>query len=131
MAESKTKVLLIEDDMFLRELCVVKLEKANFEVDFAEDGEEGLKKMQENAYDVILLDIMLPGKDGFEILEAYNEENGGFGEDTVLIMLTNLSEREQVDKAKDLGADDYIIKAHFSPSEIVEKTEEWLEKNQS
>jgi len=128
MAESKTKLLLIEDDMFLRELCVVKLKKANFDVDYAEDGEEGLQKMQENAYDVILLDIMLPEKDGFEILETYNKTHDKLDEDTILIMLTNLSEREQVEKAKDLGADDYIIKAHFSPSEIVDKTQEWLNK---
>ena len=128
MADKNPNVLLVEDDMFLRELCVVKLEKADFNVDYAEDGEQGLTKMDENAYDIILLDIMLPGKDGFELLEEYKEKHGtAFGK-TIIIMLTNLSEREQVDKAMELGADDYIIKAHFSPSEIVEKTQEWLEK---
>jgi DNA-binding response OmpR family regulator len=127
MADKKPTVLLVEDDMFLRELCVVKLQKANFEVEYAEDGTQGLEMLENNSYDVVLLDIMLPEQDGFELLEAYKERHGSL-EGMVLIMLTNLSEREQVDRAMELGADDYIIKAHFSPSEIVEKTQEWLEK---
>jgi len=127
MADKKPTVLLVEDDMFLRELCVVKLQKANFEVEYAEDGTQGLEMLENNSYDVVLLDIMLPEKDGFELLEAYKDRHGNL-EGMVLIMLTNLSEREQVDRAMELGADDYIIKAHFSPSEIVEKTQEWLEK---
>ncbi|PSO44162.1 MAG: response regulator [Parcubacteria group bacterium SW_4_49_11] len=127
MADKKPTVLLVEDDMFLRELCVVKLQKANFEVEYAEDGTQGLEMLENNSYDVVLLDIMLPERDGFELLEEYKDRHGSL-EGMVLIMLTNLSEREQVDRAMELGADDYIIKAHFSPSEIVEKTQEWLEK---
>ncbi len=127
MAKTQSRVLLVEDDMFLRELCVVKLQKADFKVDLAEDGKQGLEKLQENDYDVVLLDIMLPEMDGFELLEQYKEGGGDFNE-SILIMLTNLSEREQIDRAKKMGADDYIIKAHFAPSEIVEKTKEWLEK---
>jgi DNA-binding response OmpR family regulator len=120
------KILLVEDDMFLRELCVVKLEKSKYNVDFAANGTEGLQLMLENTYDVILLDIMLPEMDGFEILEEYNKHSRPVK--PIIIMLTNLSERDQVDKALTLGADDYIIKAHFSPSEIVQKVEEWLSK---
>jgi DNA-binding response OmpR family regulator len=125
MADQK-KILLVEDDMFLRELCVVKLEKSKYDVDFAANGKEGLELMISGDYDVVLLDIMLPEMDGFEILEEYNKNPRPVK--PIIIMLTNLSERDQVDKALTSGADDYIIKAHFSPSEIVQKVEEWLSK---
>lgn len=125
MADKK-RILLIEDDIFLRELCTVKLEKSQYSVDVAADGTQGLALLQSKTYDLVLLDIMLPEINGFEVLETYT---AGLQEGAIkpyIMMMTNLSEKEQIDKAKDLGADDYIVKAHYSPTEIVKRVDEIL-----
>ncbi len=124
MADKK-RVLVVEDDMFLRELCMVKLEKSGYQVDAAPDGQTGVDYLTSREYDVVLLDIMLPEKDGFEVLEEYSKSKKE-GKQPQIIMLTNLSEKEQVDKALKMGATDYIIKAHYSPTEIVTKVNELL-----
>jgi DNA-binding response OmpR family regulator len=124
--DTRKKILIVEDDSFLRELCVAKFGNTGHNVDYEEDGAVGLQKIQDNDYDVVLLDVMLPNKTGFEILEALNET--GRIKQVKIVMLTNLSDRSDVEKAMTLGARDYIIKAHFSPSEIVAKAEEWLNK---
>lgn len=124
MADKK-RVLVVEDDMFLRELCMVKLEKSGYQVDAAPDGKTGVDYLTSREYDVVLLDIMLPEKDGFQVLEEYSKAEKK-DKQPQIIMLTNLSEKEQVDKALKLGATDYIIKAHYSPTEIVTKVNELL-----
>jgi len=112
-------ILIIEDDKFLRELIIQKLLKEDFEVSEAIDGEEGIKKIKEEKPDLILLDLILPGIDGFEVLSRMKE-------DPVLasipvIILSNLGQKEDVERGLKLGAVDYLIKAHFTPGEIIEK----------
>jgi len=112
-------ILIIEDDKFLRELIVQKLIKEGFEISEAVDGEEGMKKVKEEKPDLILLDLILPGIDGFEVLARMKE-------DPVLaaipvIILSNLGQKEDVERGLKLGAVDYLIKAHFTPGEIIEK----------
>ena len=112
-------ILIIEDDKFLRELIVQKLIKEGFEISEAVDGEEGMKKVKEEKPDLILLDLILPGIDGFEVLARMKE-------DPVLaaipvIILSNLGQKEDVEKGLKLGAVDYLIKAHFTPGEIIDK----------
>ena len=114
-----TKILLIEDDKFLRELIIQKLGKEGFEVVEAPEGEGGLVKMKEEKPDLVLLDLILPGIDGFEVLHRAKEDAELKG--IPVIILSNLGQKDDVQKGVDLGAVDYLIKAHFTPGEIVEK----------
>ncbi|OHA64389.1 MAG: hypothetical protein A2842_00685 [Candidatus Wildermuthbacteria bacterium RIFCSPHIGHO2_01_FULL_48_25] len=113
------KVLIIEDDKFLRELLSQKLLKEGYEVLEGVDGEAGLKKITEDKPDLVLLDLILPGKDGFEILTAAksNPETANIP----VLVLSNLGQQEEVEKALKLGAADFLVKAHFTPGEIVAK----------
>lgn len=114
-----SKILVVEDDKFLRELIVSKLAKEGYDVSVAVDGEEGVQKIKEEKPDLILLDLILPGIDGFEVLSQTKSDP------TVsaipIIILSNLGQREDVERGLALGANDYLIKAHFTPSEIVAK----------
>lgn len=120
------RLLLVEDDIFLQEICTEKLKKAHYTVDTASDGETGLQKMRENTYDLILLDIMLPEMNGLDVLKTYNQENPNTANRAYVVMLTNLSEQEQIDQAMSLGAHDYLVKAYSSPKMITEKVKEIL-----
>jgi DNA-binding response OmpR family regulator len=113
------KILIVEDDKFLRELIAKKLKNEGFDVVEAVDGEEGLKKIKEERPDLVLLDLILPGIDGFEVL-ARVKEDPNLAQIPVII-LSNLGQREEVERGLKLGASDYLIKAHFTPGEIVEK----------
>lgn len=113
------KILIVEDDKFLRELISQKLLKENFDIIEAIDGEEGVKKAKEDKPDLVLLDLILPGIDGFEVLSRIKMDPALAK--TPVIILSNLGQREDVEKALKLGAIDYLIKAHFTPGEIIEK----------
>jgi DNA-binding response OmpR family regulator len=122
----KGKILIIEDDRFLRELMVRKLKMEDFEVMEAEDGGEGLKKIKEGKPDLVLLDLILPEMDGFEVLEEKRKEEKI--KDIPVIILSNLGQKEEIDRGLQLGAKDYLVKAQFSPSEIIEKVKLFLQK---
>jgi len=113
------KILIIEDDKFLRELISMKLQKEGYTIVEAVDGEEGEKKIREEKPDLILLDLILPGIDGFEVLSRIKEDP------TVssipVIILSNLGQKEEIEKGLKLGAIDFLVKAHFTPGEIIEK----------
>ena len=113
------KILIIEDDKFLRELIVSKLTKENYRVFEAADGEEGVKKIREEKPDLILLDLILPGIDGFEVLSQMKSDPAVSS--IPVIILSNLGQKEDVERGLTLGATDYMIKAHFSPGEIIAK----------
>ena len=121
-----SKILIIEDDPFLNEMYVTKFTQANFEVEVAIDGQEGLQKIEKNKPDLILLDIVLPKMDGFEILEKV--KNNPQLKKIPVVLLTNLGQRNEVEKGLSLGADEYIIKAHFTPTAVVAKVKEILAK---
>lgn len=123
MSDSKT-ILLVEDDEFLAELYATKLNLEGFEVLLASDGEKGLKMAKESNPDLILLDIILPKMDGFEVLGNIKEDSSI--KDIPVILLTNLSQKDEVKKGLDLGAKDYLIKAHFMPSEVVKKIKQTI-----
>lgn len=112
-------ILVVEDDKFLRELMSQKLTKEGFQIIQAIDGEEGLKKIKEEKPALVLLDLILPGIDGFEVLSKVKEDPEM--SKTPIIILSNLGQREDVEKGIKLGATDYLIKAHFTPGEIIEK----------
>ena len=112
-------ILVIEDDKFLRELISRKLTGEGFDVLEAVDGEEGIKKIKEGKPDLVLLDLILPGIDGFEVLTRVRDDPAVSS--IPIIILSNLGQREEVEKGLKLGAIDYLIKAHFTPGEIIEK----------
>ena len=114
-----SKILIIEDDKFLRELITRKLSMENFEISEAVDGEEGIKKIQTEKPDLILLDLILPGIDGFEVLLKMKEDNSLSS--IPVIILSNLGQRDDIEKGLKLGAVDYLVKAHFTPNEIIDK----------
>ena len=117
-------ILVVEDDKFLRDLIVQKLKKEGFAVDEAIDGEEGLRHIKEVKPALVLLDLILPGIDGFEVLKRMKEFP-----DTAkipVIILSNLGQREDVDRGLKLGAMDFLIKAHFTPGEIVARVKSTL-----
>lgn len=108
-----SKILIVEDEISIAELERDYLEISGFEVELCSDGDEGERLAVNNEYDLILLDVMLPGKDGFDICKKIREVK-----DTPIIMVS--AKKEDIDKIRGLGlgADDYITKP-FSPSELV------------
>ncbi len=113
------KVLIVEDDKFLLSAYRVKLTKAGFEIKIATDGEEALKILREDKPDVILLDLVMPRKDGFAVLEEL--KTNPVWKSIPVIVLSNLSQKEDLEKAKALGAKDYLIKSDLSLKDLVEK----------
>ena len=113
------KILIIEDDKFVRELIFQKLTEEKFEVVAAKDGEEGVEKTESEKPDLVLLDLILPGVDGFEVLSRIRRNP--LTEKVPIVVLSNLGDKGDVDRGIKLGANDYLIKAHFTPKEIVEK----------
>ncbi len=118
------KVLIIEDDRLLREMLFRKLEKEGYEVFSVMDGSEAFEKTKEIKPDVILLDLILPGSNGFEILENVKKEPEF--KDTPVIVLSNLGQKSEIDKGLELGAVDYLVKAHFTPIEVAEKVKKFI-----
>ena len=122
------KVLIVEDDHFLREICAKKLVKEGFTVFEAMDGEEALKEIDKIEPDIVLLDVILPAIDGFEVLKKIRSYKNEKIKKIPVIMLSNLGQKDVIKKAMDLGVDNYLIKAHFTTEEIVEKIREALNK---
>ena len=119
------KILLTEDDPFLIEIYTTKLKEAGFEVDVAENWEEVLKKLQGEKPDLLLLDIVLPGIDGWEVLKRVKADP--HLEDIKIITLSNLGQKDDEKKGLELGAIKYLIKANYTPSQIVEEIKKVLE----
>ena len=113
------KVLLIEDDKFLSDMYVTKFSKFGYKIETAYDGEEGIRKIKGLKPDIILLDIRLPLKNGFEVLKETKKDQKT--KDIPIILLTNLGQKEDTERGLKLGAVDYLIKAQFTPQEVVDK----------
>ncbi len=121
----KKRILVVEDDKFLRQLITKKLTNEGFEVLEAIDGEEGIKKTKKDCPDLILLDIILPEIDGFEVLSRIKKQCNRAS--IPVIILSNLGQKKDIEKGLRLGAKDYLIKAHFTPEEIIVKVNKALE----
>jgi len=119
MTES-ISILLVEDDSFISGMYQTKLAGLGYKVELQEDGEAAADRLKQDPLpDLVLLDVVLPKKDGFEILEALRAD--ARTKKLPVILLTNLGQKPDVERGISLGADDYIIKAHYTPSEVVEK----------
>ena len=121
------KILVIEDDKFLKDLLIEQLKIAGYTVTHTMDCEEGLKKAKDEKPDLILLDLVLPGINGFEFLKEAKKDSSEIKNIPVLI-LSNLGQSDDIKKGIALGAEDFLIKAHYILPEIIEKIKETLEK---
>ena len=120
------KVLLIEDDQFLAKMYTTKLNMEDIAVHLAPDGQEGINLAKAEKPDIILLDIILPKMDGWQVLEALKAD--AKTKSIPVLLLTNLGQQEDIEKGLKLGADEYLIKAHFTPSEVLDKIKSILNK---
>lgn len=122
--ENKKKIMIVEDDSFVMDIYHTKLEQENFEVIEAVNGVEAMKKLQEAVPDLILLDIIMPYMDGLEVLQKIKADEKL--KMIPVVLLTNLSQKEEVNRGLELGANDYLIKSHFTPSEVLEKIKNYI-----
>lgn len=119
-------VLLVEDEAFLRNMCSKQLARGGFSVYEARDGEEALSLFEDNKIDIVLLDIILPSIDGFQILKKIREHKNKDKAEIPIIMLSNLGQDSDIKKAKDMGANDFMVKANFTSREIAEKIKKYF-----
>lgn len=122
--KGKKKILIIDDDAFLNGLYVQKFTEAGFEVFSAFDGEKGLDAAKKYSPDLIMLDVVLPDRDGYDVLK--NLKKNAVTSSIPVVMLTNFFQKEDIKKYLKEGVKDYLIKAHFMPSEVVDKIKKLL-----
>ncbi|MBI2577827.1 MAG: response regulator [Candidatus Wildermuthbacteria bacterium] len=112
------KILLVEDDAMLIDIYTTKLREANFEVEVAQDGQEALRVVAEKNPDIMLLDIVLPHMDGWEVLEQLKTNRPA---NLKIFVFSNLSQKDEIERGAGLGVDKYLIKAHYTPSQVIEE----------
>lgn len=113
------KILVVEDDKLLRECLSKKLESDGYAVETAEDGEAGLAAMRTYKPDLVLLDIIMPKKSGFEVIRAMKEDE--VLANLPVIIVSNSGQPVELDRARAMGVKDWIIKTEFDPREVLEK----------
>ena len=118
------KILIIEDEEIVLGLLQKKLSQEGYEVSVARDGEEGLKKMREIKPDIVLLDIIMPKMSGFEVMEEMQKDSGL--KKIPVIVVSNSGQPVEIDKARGLGAKDWLIKTEFDPQEVINKVKKQL-----
>ena len=128
--DSKKTILIVEDDVFLSDMYQTKFIESGYEVKVAQDGQQGLSMLQDGLRpDMVLLDVVMPKMDGIEMLTAVKKDEKI--KDIPVVLLTNLGQESDITRGMELGALDYFVKAHFTPSEIVKKVEILLIKLQT
>ncbi len=118
------KILLIEDEDIMIDLLQKKLVAEGYKVLVAKNGEEGLELMKESLPDLVLLDIIMPKKDGFEVMEEKKKDKDL--RKIPLIIISNSGQAIELDRAKALGARDWLIKTEFDPKEVLEKVKKQI-----
>jgi len=126
MDKKNKRILIIEDDKFLRKIIKKKLLNEDYDVIEGIDGEEGLRLAQEKKPDLILLDLVLPSMDGFEVLSKLRKDKKT--SKTPVFIFSNLNERENIKKGLKMGADDYLIKSNLNPEDIIVRIEKLFSK---
>lgn len=126
MPKGKSKILIIDEDRFLRKIYKNKFTRAGFEFREAISGDEGLNKVYSEKPDLILLDLMLPKKSGFDILTELKRDKST--KKIPVIILSNLAQEEDIKRVLSLGARDYLIKTEVSLSEVIDRVKECLAK---
>ena len=125
----KKIILLAEDEKDISEMYKIAFQQAGFKVVTAFDGEEAIRLGKEYNPDLILLDINMPKKDGFGVLRDISENRELYEvfKKTPIFILSNYSNQQDIEYCMNMGAQDYIVKAEWSPSKIVEKVKKYLE----
>lgn len=118
------KILLVEDEDFIRELYTRQLTKAGFAVKSAVDGQSGLDTLKAEQFDLLLLDIMLPGMNGLQLLREFKTQNPN--SPMITILLTNLGQEAVIKEGFELGAQAYLIKASYTPDQVVSEVKNAL-----
>ncbi|MDP3973808.1 MAG: response regulator [Candidatus Daviesbacteria bacterium] len=121
------RILIVEDDQFLREFYQELLEAEGYILDTASEGETGLRKIQQNEYDLILLDIMLPKLNGIQILSQLKTQRAKNAK-APIVVLTNLGQDVTIKQCFDLGAAGYLIKSALNPDEVLNEVKSYLQK---
>ncbi len=119
-----TKILIIEDEAILLDLLSKKLTQEGYQVDVARDGQEGLAKLKAERPDLILLDIVMPKMGGFELIEEINKDEKLRG--VPIIIISNSGQPVELDRARELGVSDWLIKTDFSPQDVIDKVKKQL-----
>ena len=121
----KKFILVVEDDSFYGNVLKTKLTKEGYEVVLATDGEQAIKQVKGKKPDLMLLDLIMPVKDGFTTLSELKSDSDL--KNIKVIVLSNLGQEEDITKAKTLGADDYLIKTNISIQEMMDKVKQYVE----
>lgn len=121
-----TKILLVEDDPMLQDIYLTKFKEVGFDVALAADGEKVIPELHKAKPDLMLLDIVLPLKDGWEVLSEVRKDPQWNG--VKIVVLSNIGEAQDVEKGFAMGANLYLIKAHFTPSQVVDEVNKLLTK---
>jgi CheY-like chemotaxis protein len=126
--DKKYSILIVDDDKFLSEMYSIKFNERGFVVETASDGPMALSKVEAGLKpDIFLVDIVMPGMDGFELVQRLKEKNPESKQ--VIIILSNLGQKEDVERGLSLGASGYIVKASATPTEVVNKVLEIVGAN--
>lgn len=121
----KKKILLVDDDESLRQMYTLVLTKAGHDMTTADDGSEGLARIREGGWDLILLDLMMPNVNGIEVLHALQDESGKQG-DCPIVILSNAGYNDISEEAMGLGAKGFIMKADYLPADLVAEVNKYL-----
>lgn len=124
MNPQSKKILLVEDEDFIRDLYVRQLTKEGFQVKSAVDGQSGLNLLKSEGFDLLLLDIMLPGMNGLQLLREFKTNNPK--SPMITILLTNLGQEAVIKEGFELGAQAYLIKASYTPDQVVQEVKNAL-----
>lgn len=120
----QAKILLVEDDPMLQDIYLTKFKEKGFDVSLASDGEKVIPQLKRSMPDLMLLDIVLPLKDGWEVLKEVRKNAKWNG--VKIVVLSNIGEASDVEKGFAMGANLYLIKAHFTPSQVVQEINQLL-----
>lgn len=126
-ATTKKAILIVEDELFLRDLYQLEFEQTGMTADVAGGGREGLSKAKEKKYDGILLDIMMPDLNGLDVLKSLKQDPAT--KDIPVIFLTNMGQENVVKQGMELGAIGYMIKSSYTPDQLIKKVTELLNEH--
>ncbi len=117
-------ILLVEDDAFLADMYMTKFLRLGYKIQVVHDGVTALKKIKKEKPQLVLLDIRLPLKNGFEVLKEVKKDKAT--QNIPVILLTNAAQPEDKERGLKLGAEDYLIKAQLTPQEVVDKVKKLI-----
>ncbi len=127
MTPNMAKVLIVEDDRYISKMYQLKLSLDGMEVQVADNGRVGVEKVKEFKPEIILLDILMPELDGYEVLKIIKSDSET--KDIPVLILSNLGQEDHIQKGMQLGAVGYIVKSQYTPSKVVDKIKEILSGN--